>query len=198
MRDRRSGHARPGQALTENIHLFPANNGSASLLDPPQSSMNSVSPVRLHGCPQTLQQQQQPTWTSISPPLPADPPLRTMSVSGSGNELEESDEDDPLESAALMQPLRMLTDREEAARLRAEGHYGGLQRRTQTPALAPDHSDRQQHPIHDIVSDRPQKRPRRETHSDHIREKGDLSRSFRDPVALGYCGEERAKQLFQL
>ncbi|GFZ45481.1 hypothetical protein JCM24511_03207 [Saitozyma sp. JCM 24511] len=121
-----------------------------------------------------------------------------MSVSGSGNELEESDEDDPLESAALMQPLRMLTDREEAARLRAEGHYGGLQRRTQTPALAPDHSDRQQQPIHDIVSDRPQKRPRRETHSDHIREKGDLSRSFRDPVALGYCGEERAKQLFQL
>ncbi|RSH89151.1 hypothetical protein EHS25_002263 [Saitozyma podzolica] len=97
-----------------------------------------------------------------------------------------------------MQPLRMLTDREEAARLRAEGHYGDLQRRTQTPTLAPDHSHRQQHPIHDIDSHRPQKRARRDTHSDHIREKGDLSRSFRDPVALGYCGEERARQLFQL
>lgn len=198
IRDRRSGHVRPRQELRETMDLFPTSNGSAILHDPPHTSNNSVSPIRPLRSPRAFPPQQLPTtYTSLTTPLPIDPPHRDMSVCGSGNELEESDEDDPLESAALMQPLRMLTDREEAARLRADGHHGHLQRRTQTPPLAPDLSHRQ-HAIHDMIGHRPPKRPRRDTHSDHIREKGDLSRSFMDPVALGHCGEERAKQLFQL
>lgn len=100
-----------------------------------------------------------------------------------------SEEDDPLESAVRMESMRFLTDREEAERLRTEGHAAA---RSSDPDF---HHDGQ-------PGRSSRKRPRTEhgpsygTEEGLVQAKGDVSKTFKSPVELGFCSEEVGRQLF--
>lgn len=92
-----------------------------------------------------------------------------------------SDDDDPLAAAVRMQPLSTLTNREEAARLRMEGH---AETRANNGSSVNSGSRKRSHGEVDAEGER------------LVRRKGDLSRSFLDPVQMGYCTEARGKALY--
>lgn len=99
-----------------------------------------------------------PDATTIAPP--------EIESSESDDE-QRTDDDDPLEASALMAPMRNLTSRQEAARLRREGLHDERQSRA-------GHSTEQRSVT-----------------------KADEMDSFRDPVVLGHCTEAEAHGLFQ-
>lgn len=99
------------------------------------------------------------------------------------SDLHPSDDDDPLDAAVRMEPLRTLTHREEAARLRMEGHAGERSDRGDGGSMASG-SRKRSHGEEGPDGER------------LVRRKGDLSKSFLDPVQLGYCTEEEGKALF--
>lgn len=107
-----------------------------------------------------------------------------------------SDEDDPLVSAVRQTPFRMMTNREENARLRDEGHAstGQGSQHNHTPSDNLDESSR--------ASKRQKTTPGGTTYDDHrgelVQKKGDTSAAFLNPVQLGFCTEERGQQMFQL
>lgn len=93
----------------------------------------------------------------------------------------------------------MMTNREENARLQEEGHAppGGLQSGSQHN-LTPSESY-----LDD--SSRPSKRARTtpggttyDARGQLVQKKGDTSGAFLNPVQLGFCTEERGKQMFEL
>ena len=101
-------------------------------------------------------------------------------LSHHSSDIATSDEDDPLAADVQMRPLNALTQREEAVRLRMEGH-------------AEMRDDR------NLSARAGMKR----SHGEYefggrvVRRKGDLSRSFQDPVQLGYCSEAQGLLLFE-
>lgn len=122
----------------------------------------------------------------IAPAQPQ-PPLPTASSRTS--DLHESDEDDPLDDAVRMQSLRTLTQREEAARLRLEGHQ-------EVPPMPEDPGTVES--MSSAGTGVKGKRPREEgsTTERLVRRKGDLSRSFMDPVQQGVVSEQQGRELF--
>ena len=105
-----------------------------------------------------------------------------------------SDEDDPLLSTVRQEPFKMMTNREEHARLREEGHASLEQgsHHNRTPS--------------DILEDSSRASKRQKTtpggtsydRRDLVQKKGDTSGAFLNPVQLGFCTEERGRQMFQL
>lgn len=85
--------------------------------------------------------------------------------------------------------MRILTDREEAERLRTEGHAAA---RSNDVDL---HNDGQ-------PGWSSRKRPRTEHGSPYgneaglVQAKGDVSKTFKSPVELGFCSEEVGRQLY--
>jgi hypothetical protein len=98
------------------------------------------------------------------------------------SDLARIDDDDPLEAGVRMEPLRDLTRREEDARLVMEGHAGGEDHGSVSYSGAPR---KRGHGEEDTGRERLVKR------------KGDLSKSFLDPVQLGLCSEEHGRTLFE-
>lgn len=114
-----------------------------------------------------------------------DPRLSTTAEDGNIGlaDLSHSDDDDPIDAGVHMVPLRDLTRREEEARLVKEGH-------------AEDPKDYRS----PLASGSSRKRPHEEgsTHAERlVRRKGDLSKSFLDPVQLGLCSEAEGRALFE-
>jgi hypothetical protein len=104
-----------------------------------------------------------------------------MEFQGEPIDAPRSDDDDPLEAGVRMMPLRDLTRREEEARLVLEGHAGEPERMDTNGAA------------------RSRKRAAGESKMDSdrlVRRKGDLSKSFADPVQMGLCAEAEGRALF--
>lgn len=105
-----------------------------------------------------------------------------------------SDEDDPLLSTVRQEPFKMLTNREEHARLREEGHASLEQgsHHNRTPSDILEDSSR--------ASKKQKTTPGGTTYDrrDLVQKKGDTSGAFLNPVQLGFCTEERGRQMFQL
>jgi hypothetical protein len=111
-----------------------------------------------------------------------------------------SDEDDPLLSTVRQEPFKMLTNREEHARLREEGH------------ASLDHGHGHGHGSHhnrtpsDILDDASRGPKRQKTtpggtsydRRELVQKKGDTSGAFLNPVQLGFCTEEKGRQMFEL
>ena len=100
-------------------------------------------------------------------------------LSHHSSDIVNSDDDDPLAAAVQMRPFNALTHREEVVRLRLEGH--SETRGNQSS----EKGDGKKRPNDADMPDRV------------VRRKGDLSRSFQDPVRLGYCTESQGKMLFE-
>lgn len=104
------------------------------------------------------------------------------------SEVQSSDEDDPLDAAVRMESLRSMTQREEAARLRKEGH-----------AEPRAHFDPGTAGSGGSTGNASRKRSRADGDGESdrlVRHKGDLSRSFLNPVQLGICSETEGRALF--
>lgn len=82
-----------------------------------------------------------------------------------------------------MEPLRDLTRREEDARLVMEGHAG---------------DEDLGGSLHPSSASRKRSHGEEETGRERlVKRKGDLSRSFLDPVQLGLCTEAHGRTLFE-
>lgn len=68
-------------------------------------------------------------------PVWQNPPQTSSDQDNQMDESEPSEEDDPLEATVMMEPMRSLTRREEAARLREEGHRRGQAQAAGPPVL---------------------------------------------------------------
>ena len=108
-----------------------------------------------------------------------------------------SDEDDPLLSTVRQEPFRMLTNREEHARLREEGHASAEH----------DHGSHHNRTPSDIFEDSSRVSKRQKTtpggtttydRRDLVQKKGDTSGAFLNPVQLGFLTEEKGRQMFHL
>lgn len=125
----------------------------------------------------------QPPTSDIQP----QPGISAPTLSNGTSELHESDEDDPLDDAVHGRSLRTLTHREEAARLRMEGHQE-LSAEVADPGT-----------IESVSSTGTRgKRIREESGRTErlVKRKGDLSRAFLDPVQQGVVSESDGRGLF--
>lgn len=102
-----------------------------------------------------------------------------------------SDEDDPLLSTVRQEPFRMLTNREEHARLREEGHAslnpGSQHNRTPSDILDDSRASKRQKTTPGGTS---------YERRDLVQKKGDTSGAFLNPVQLGFCTEEKGRAMF--